>query len=431
MGTLDINSLLRLDEGLVHSDVYSSPEVFELEIRKLFHEGWVYIGHESEIPRPGDFVRRWIGRQSVILNRDGQGRLHLFMNRCRHRALTVCQLDSGNTDRFQCAYHGWTYGDDGALLGVTQPQGYGDDFCRDNLALTSVRMEVYRGFVWGNLSQNGVSLDEHLGVNAKHAIDLFCDASPQGEIVLQQGCLKGASYGNWKLQGGDGYHPPVTHEANFFYFTRLRRGETGNPIGSTGQIEQGYISRDLGNGHVALDVRTSGQRSLHYPKDAPWFDKYRRDLIAAHGQNRAEFILRALGNPHTVFMPNLHLVNACDVTLVRPVRVDYFEAYFYCAFLKGVPDELNEYRLRDTETRMGAAGYINPDDVEMFERMQDGMKQIANPWKYMARGMNRERIDEDAATPEAYSWSGTTMAHYSDELTQRAQLRWWAKRLSE
>ena len=85
---------------------------------------------------------------------------------------------------------------------------------------------------------------------------------------------------------------------------------------------------------------------------------------------RAEFVLKALGNPHAVFMPNLHMVNACDVTLVRPVAVDYFEAYFYCAFLKGVPDELNKFRLRDTETRMGAAGYINPDDVEMFERIR-------------------------------------------------------------
>ena len=58
------------------------------------------------------------------------------------------------------------------------------------------------------------------------------------------------------------------------------------------------------------------------------------------------------------------------------------------------------------------------------------MKQTANPWKHMTRGMGRERIDADKGTPEAYSWSGTTIAHYSDELTQRAQLRWWAKRLS-
>ncbi len=70
---LDVKSLLKLDEGLVHSDVYASQEVFDLEIEKIFHQGWVYVGHESEVPKPGDYVLRSIGRQSVILNRDGKG----------------------------------------------------------------------------------------------------------------------------------------------------------------------------------------------------------------------------------------------------------------------------------------------------------------------------------------------------------------------
>jgi phenylpropionate dioxygenase-like ring-hydroxylating dioxygenase large terminal subunit len=99
---LDVKSLLRLDEGLVHSDVYASPEVFELEVEKIFHQGWVYVGHESEVVKPGDYVLRWIGRQSVILNRDAKGALHLFMNRCRHRANSICQLEKGNTANFLC-----------------------------------------------------------------------------------------------------------------------------------------------------------------------------------------------------------------------------------------------------------------------------------------------------------------------------------------
>src|SRR3954466_13257845 len=106
---IDIRSLLRLEEGLVHSDVYASPEVFELEMERIFHQGWVYVGHESEIPRPGDYALRWVGHQSVIFNRDNTGRVHVFMNRCRHRAASVCPEDHGNTEYFSCAYHGWTY----------------------------------------------------------------------------------------------------------------------------------------------------------------------------------------------------------------------------------------------------------------------------------------------------------------------------------
>src|SRR6202000_1171188 len=63
----EVRSLLRLDEGYVHSDVYTSPSIFELEIEQIFHRGWVYVGHESEIPANGDYVLRRIGPQSVML----------------------------------------------------------------------------------------------------------------------------------------------------------------------------------------------------------------------------------------------------------------------------------------------------------------------------------------------------------------------------
>jgi len=136
---VDVNALLRLDEGLVHSDVYASPAVFELEMEKIYHQGWVYVGHESEIPERGDFVLRWIGRQSVIMNRDDGGRINLFMNRCRHRANSVCQVDHGNASSFLCNYHGWNYKNSGELAGVPQRQGaYGEDFNPTNFSLISL-----------------------------------------------------------------------------------------------------------------------------------------------------------------------------------------------------------------------------------------------------------------------------------------------------
>lgn len=426
----DVRALLRLDEGLVHSDVYASPDVFELEMEKIFHNGWVYIGHESEIPDAGDYVVRWIGRQSVILNRDERGKLNLFMNRCRHRAATLCHVERGNTARFRCAYHGWTYGKDGALLGVPLEEGaYGADFDRAKLSLVSPRMEVYRGFVWGNLSSGGGSLADHLGEAGRKSIDLYCDASPEGEVVIRQGCLKGLIFANWKFQGGDGYHPPFTHQANFAHMRGKREGDMRNPVAAGGRMEDGFLCRDLGNGHYCLDLRSAGAGS-GLP-DTPWAHKYRADMIAAYGEERAEFIMRTRGNPHTVFMPNLHLVNTADLRIIRPIAVDRFEILFFCGFLKGAPDELNRQRLRDVESRMGPAGCINPDDVEMFERNQAGMNQTLDPWKYMARGMDREHIDSDERTPEPYRWADTLAGHYSDEVTQRAQLRWWADRLSQ
>ena len=420
----EIRSLLRLDEGYVHSDVYTSPAIFEREMEQIFHRGWVFVGHDSEIPENGDYVLRWIGRQSVIMNRDSHGNVHLFMNRCRHRANSVCQFERGNSAFFRCAYHGWTYKDSGELVGVPYAEGaYEPALDKDNFALIPApRIGIYRGFVWGSLASDGPSLDDHLGVSAKRAVDLFCDHSPTGEIEVRHGATKSVIYANWKFQGGDGYHPPFTHQADF---GSIRAAREGRPNALLGMIKKDTtLSRDLGNGHFCLDIRTMGRGSL---PDKPWAKDYLASMVDAYGAERAKYIMDS-GGPHTILMPNIQLLNP-DLRVLRPIAADQFEITFYCAFLKGVPKEVNTARIRLTESRMGPAGSVNVDDVEMFERNQLGMQQLVDPWKFIGRGMARERTDNDDATPEAYRYENSRAAHYSDELTQRAQLRWWAAQL--
>jgi phenylpropionate dioxygenase-like ring-hydroxylating dioxygenase large terminal subunit len=367
----DIRSLLRLDEGYVHSDVYTSPAIFEREMEQIFHRGWVFVGHDSEVPENGDYVLRWIGRQSVIMNRDARGNVNLIA--------------------------------DGAPIRVP-------------------RMESYRGFVWGSLDAEGPSLDDHLGLSAKRAIDLFCDHSPTGEISVRAGATKSVIYANWKFQGGDGYHPPFTHQADF---GSIRSARLGRPNPLLGMIKKDTtLQRDLGNGHFCLDIRTMGRGPL---PDEPWAKEYLASMIGAYGEKRAKYIIDS-GGPHTILVPNIQLLNP-DLRVLRPIAADQFEITFYCAFLKNVPKEINTLRVRLTESRMGPAGSVNVDDVEMFERNQLGMQQLVDPWKFMGRGMTREHIDNDDATPQEYRYENSRAAHYSDELTQRAQLRWWAEQL--
>jgi phenylpropionate dioxygenase-like ring-hydroxylating dioxygenase large terminal subunit len=419
--SVEIRSLLRLDEGFVHSDVYTSPVIFEREIEQIFHRGWVYVGHDSEVPNGGDYVLRWIGRQSVIMNRDSHGNVNLFMNRCRHRANSVCQFEQGNSAYFRCAYHGWTYKNSGELVGVPFAEGaYEPELPKDDFALVRApRMGSYRGFVWGSLEPHGPSLDDHLGTSAKRAIDLFCDHSPVGEIEVRHGANKSVIYANWKFQGGDGYHPPFTHQADF---GSIRAQRLGRPNALLGMIKKDTtLQRDLGNGHFCLDIRTMGRGPL---PDEPWAKEYLQSMIESYGAERAKFIMDS-GGPHTILVPNIQLLNP-DLRVLRPIAADQFEITFYCAFLKGVPKEVNTARVRLTESRMGPAGSVNVDDVEMFERNQLGMQQMVDPWKFIGRGMSREHIDHDETSPPEYRFENSRAAHYSDELTQRAQLRWWA-----
>jgi len=73
-----------------HIQLYSDPQIFELELERIFYSTWVYIAHDSEIPEVGDFKTTFIGRVPVVLTRDEDRKINLFINRCAHRGATVC-----------------------------------------------------------------------------------------------------------------------------------------------------------------------------------------------------------------------------------------------------------------------------------------------------------------------------------------------------
>src|SRR5579871_4184385 len=105
----ELPDLVRTSEGLVSARIFSDPDIYELEMERLFAHCWLFVAHASEIPQPGDFVVRSMGADPVIVSRDQDGHVHVLLNVCRHRGRQVCTEDAGRTARFQCGYHGWTY----------------------------------------------------------------------------------------------------------------------------------------------------------------------------------------------------------------------------------------------------------------------------------------------------------------------------------
>ena len=74
----------------VHGSLYRDPAIFELELERIWYRTWVYVGHESEVPKPNDFVAKSIGLQPILMTRDSKGKVHLLLNRCTHRGNQVC-----------------------------------------------------------------------------------------------------------------------------------------------------------------------------------------------------------------------------------------------------------------------------------------------------------------------------------------------------
>ena len=118
--------------GRVHRRLYTDPAIFEAEMERIFGSAWIYVGHESQVGKPGDYVRTLIGRKPVVLVRDADGEVRVIHNQCAHRGSLVVANDKGNTDEFQCCYHGWTYHLDGRLKAVPLQHGYPRDFDPNN-----------------------------------------------------------------------------------------------------------------------------------------------------------------------------------------------------------------------------------------------------------------------------------------------------------
>ena len=385
-------------------------------MRNIFERTWVFVGHESEIPKPGDYKTTSIGLSPVILCRDENNVIHVLLNRCRHRAATVCQSERGNASFFKCDYHGWTYDMTGELRAVTLPRRFEATFDKSGLGLLpAARVASYKGFIFASLSKQGRGLEEHLG-NARPYLDLFVAASPDGVIKANHGAHKYYYDGNWKLQlenSVDGYHPFFVHRS--FFDLQNQAAGSRSTVFDEGSAA---TAKDLGNGHSALDQRVAmGDTYFERVKMAPGGTDLIARMTAERGEQEARRILNSVaGNGFNLAVfPNLVIIGV-QIRVIRPVRLDLTHVDVYPTTLGGVPEAVNDMRLRTHEAFFGPAGFGAPDDIEMFGRVQIGLQAQSVEWLLTGRGLDKE-ISED----------GVITGHATDETPQRAQYKEWAR----
>src|SRR5205807_8064495 len=189
------------------------------ELERIFGAAWIYVGHESQIKAPGDFLATRIGRKPLLLVRDAEGKIQLIHNQCAHRGSMVVASDGGHTNEFRCCYHGWTYHLDGRLK--TAPllhdyPGHFDPRNPDTGMRRVARLASYRGFVFGSLAIEGPSLTDFLGYMTT-SFDDMVDRAPDGELQVAGGAFKHRYRGNWKLYLEnlcDAAHPLFVHESS-------------------------------------------------------------------------------------------------------------------------------------------------------------------------------------------------------------------------
>ena len=374
------------------------PAIHELEQRRIFERCWIYAGHASEVRAPGDFRTRTVCGRPVILARDGQGELRVFLNTCRHRGALVCRSREGNAERYTCFYHGWTYDRDGALYAVPGQAAYPPGFDKKQFSLKEPpRVDSYRGFVFLNFDPDAVSLDDYLGA-AKEYIDLVTDQSPSGEMEVIQGTQEYDIRANWKLlveNSYDDYHLLSTHSTWLDYLknsgVEMKRPEKGHLLPAHG------VGRDLGSGHGVVDnVNFRGRPvarwiPIYGEAAKPELERIRAELVARLGEARATRV--ADTNRNLIVFPNLVLNDGSSVTIrtFQPLAADRMRVTAWALGPKEESAAARAVRLDSFLTFYGPGGFATPDDVAALEAVQAGLATYREvPWSVMTRGMAKD-----------------------------------------
>jgi benzoate/toluate 1,2-dioxygenase subunit alpha len=372
----------------VHRRLYTDPAIFELEMQRLFGTAWVFVGHESRVPEPHDFVMTQIGREPYIMTRDRGGKIHLIANRCAHRGVALCALQQGTARHFRCGYHGWTYRSDGSLAALPQRPSYPRDLKPGEAEYAlhrPARVASYRGFVFASQSAEGPDLDTYLN-GIKYSIDDLVDRAPDGEVSLVGGCSRYLIRANWKLQidnGVDLHHSTYTHVSSLDENGRQFSRHGGGPrmlVDGRKSIDWepfGVVGFPYGHGY-------QGRPPVETLPGGPVYEDYVARLQARHGAERTAAILK-YDRFNSVIYPNLTFqAFGQHIRVVRPIAVDLTEINVYPVALKGAPEALNRGAVRSLAATHSAASMIQTDDVEIFERAQRGLASQHNDWVLFA-----------------------------------------------
>ena len=190
-------------------DQYQSEAIFQRERDQMFARLPAVAAHVSELPNPGDFVKREIAGRSILVTRGTHGEVHAFLNICRHRGTQLVNDESGCKHRFTCPYHAWSYANTGELVSVPHMDTGFPDLDKAQYSLRSLQCEERFGFIWVIATPDvSFDFDAYYAPIAAEAegLDLANMAIAHEEKKVHNS--------NWKIlvEGGiESYHFKVAH----------------------------------------------------------------------------------------------------------------------------------------------------------------------------------------------------------------------------
>ena len=384
----DLDHLVDADRGLISKRIFIEREVYEQELERIFARCWLFLCHESQIPKPGDFFSTYMGEDPVLVVRDTDGEVHAFLNVCRHRGNRLCRADAGNAATFTCAYHGWTNRNDGRLVGVPfLKEAYYGALPRERWGLIPVaQLDSYKGLIFATFDPEAPTLREYLGEMTWY-LDAFFDRR-EGGVEVIGGMHRWVMPCNWKFPaenfGGDAYHVQWTHLSAIK--TSFSAGVTAKPNATGAMVSPGH-------GHVLICVGPNDVGEPPVPEILAYEDEIRAEVEQRLGPRRR------LINPivGTVF-PNFSMLRATSRTfrVWQPRGPDKTEVWSWLYVDKAAPPQIKEaYRLAGVRG-FSPSGTFEQDDMDNWQECTRSCRGVVSRRSVLntQMGLGHERFDE-------------------------------------
>jgi len=385
------------DDDLSHAPyrVYTDPDLYALEQERIFRgPTWSFLALECEIPHPGDYKTTYVGDAPVVVVRAQAGSINAMVNRCAHKGALVCYKRRGNVREFICVYHNWTYDLAGNLTGVAFRKGVGGkgglaaDFQQERHGLEKLRVETYRGLIFGTFSEDTPPFAAYIGDELAANIDRVF---PKPLKVL--GYHSQILPNNWKLyaeNNKDSYHASLLHVFhNTFGVVRPNMGG-GVKISKSGWHHLSYTLRaSLGDDEIGREKVRSLQEQY----------KLKDSRMMEHKLELGDNVTNAI---QTVF-PSLvvqQILNALAVRQIQPKGADRTELVWTVLGFEDDDEDMKELRLK-VNNLVGPAGLISMEDGCVGGWVQRAAKADPNATTVMPMGGRNVEASQGSRITEA------------------------------